>query len=982
MSGVLPFSFTLYGQPVQGIVVPIGSSVLFTLLLEDPVTRNPIDLTVSGTGVVSSLAALNIQGQPIQPPTIARQATITGSPVNQCTVAWAPSDTVPSGVPVTPGAYAFDVWTTDPDGNRLQNCGTVQVTLVLPATLPSTEVTPLPSTAPLGLGLPGSVLRWKNTQTWVDFWAAFAVPGGGGIIQVEGSADGSPRAIGPSANYPLSKFRLVGVPGQAIAANDIAPSAVAVTVASGVTLDDQVGTLTTLDLENISLTASAALCASGTTLVSRLNASMLLRTGDFSVFPSVTAANVTLVAASAISNNGNTVTAPFIGMVANAFIEATTLDGSFIDVATFGGDSTTAVVLQADDESYELNSNPANVVGAAGFSFIAFGANGPSGAVDVDIGSGQKQHRVLTFADIAAAIPVIAQGTVAPNTFVKNGTVDGTFTTLLKTDAPALQVGICTAGGTNGQQILVLFLRGVRATVAFDGVGSPAIGGLAYYSTTTDGFVTTTVGDVAGVFQSTAFSGTVDIIPATAASGTVTTQQVFSPFSYGAVGDGSHDDGPAIQSAGNAAIAVGGILDMVPGPLSSDLGGAYRIATPVVWNFPSNTWPGFMMRCYGDAMPIIPAVGVDGVAIQISGLIGEWGSVSIFGPGLTFLTGHLSSDGSMTDCATALAIICSSSESVLISAPIKAVGVSSKVSSGRTQLFHFQGGNFDIAPMKNAGCYVSGGDPPVYGFIHLDSNCTAKLRGVTSFGEYNWFGADNNSSGLGGTDALVLLSPSQSSSWGPSNWDIENFFPASRDNNALYCFPLSGSLNASNLKLSNFIYPAGGNGGAILSQIDNIDISDGSWTAGAGAIFIDAYTFQTLKIRNDNTAFGNTVPNVRGDGSGVIELADVDLGTLTTGGGRASVSRAGMRGSTVGAALTITSNTIAPLAGIHSVGAGLIKNITAPYTGFTGTVVLRPTVAFTYDATGNILVASGGGTAVVGKDMYATCDGSKWAMSY
>lgn len=91
--------------------------------------------------------------------------------------------------------------------------------------------------------------------------------------------------------------------------------------------------------------------------------------------------------------------------------------------------------------------------------------------------------------------------------------------------------------------------------------------------------------------------------------------------------------------------------------------------------------------------------------------------------------------------------------------------------------------------------------------------------------------------------------------------------------------------------------------------------------------------------------------------------------------------------SNEGTALTISSNTIAPTNRFHTVGAGLIKTITLP-SGPGATVVheiiLVPTAAFTYDNTGNILVAAGGGTAVINKPMAATWIPSlnKWVMSY
>lgn len=88
-----------------------------------------------------------------------------------------------------------------------------------------------------------------------------------------------------------------------------------------------------------------------------------------------------------------------------------------------------------------------------------------------------------------------------------------------------------------------------------------------------------------------------------------------------------------------------------------------------------------------------------------------------------------------------------------------------------------------------------------------------------------------------------------------------------------------------------------------------------------------------------------------------------------------------------GAALTISSNTIAPTSRHHTVGAGLLKTITLPSgpgSSVVHEVVLIPTAAFTYDATGNILVASGSGTAVINKPMIATWmpSLSKWVMSY
>src|SRR5258706_2255000 len=97
-----------------------------------------------------SLCALDA-GRPVQPPIIAREATVTDAANGECYVPWADGDTVPSGVPVTNGLYVADVWITDASGNRLRMLGTIQIRLLSAATLPATVVTPLPSQPPLGL---------------------------------------------------------------------------------------------------------------------------------------------------------------------------------------------------------------------------------------------------------------------------------------------------------------------------------------------------------------------------------------------------------------------------------------------------------------------------------------------------------------------------------------------------------------------------------------------------------------------------------------------------------------------------------------------------------------------------------------------------------------------------------------------------------------------------------------------------------------
>lgn len=72
--------------------------------------------------------------------------------------------------------------------------------------------------------------------------------------------------------------------------------------------------------------------------------------------------------------------------------------------------------------------------------------------------------------------------------------------------------------------------------------------------------------------------------------------------------------------------------------------------------------------------------------------------------------------------------------------------------------------------------------------------------------------------------------------------------------------------------------------------------------------------------------------------------------------------------------------TIAPTGQVfHVTGTTAVATIHLPFTGFKGTIVLIPDAAFTTTTAGNIGIAS---TAVVGKALHMTFDGTKWYPSY
>ncbi len=102
------------------------------------------------------------------------------------------------------------------------------------------------------------------------------------------------------------------------------------------------------------------------------------------------------------------------------------------------------------------------------------------------------------------------------------------------------------------------------------------------------------------------------------------------------------------------------------------------------------------------------------------------------------------------------------------------------------------------------------------------------------------------------------------------------------------------------------------------------------------------------------------------------------LGSTSTVGTRIyGVINTGVAVPTVG----FVVNTITPTSPISFLGAGLIKTITPPLGIGTagGYITLLPTAAFTWDTSGNIVIA---GTAVTGRALVMTWGGTKWYPSY
>lgn len=106
-------SLTLYGSIVSGLTFSVGESVLFDVLLQDPLTRLPVDVT-SATARLS-LSVIDIQNNPIAPPISTKTAMVIAPAVNgHVQVSFIQGDTSA----LLPGGYMIDFWVTDGSGNR------------------------------------------------------------------------------------------------------------------------------------------------------------------------------------------------------------------------------------------------------------------------------------------------------------------------------------------------------------------------------------------------------------------------------------------------------------------------------------------------------------------------------------------------------------------------------------------------------------------------------------------------------------------------------------------------------------------------------------------------------------------------------------------------------------------------------------------------------------------------------------------------
>jgi hypothetical protein len=170
-----------------------------------------------------------------------------------------------------------------------------------------------------------------------------------------------------------------------------------------------------------------------------------------------------------------------------------------------------------------------------------------------------------------------------------------------------------------------------------------------------------------------------------------------------------------------------------------------------------------------------------------------------------------------------------------------------------------------------------------------------------------------------------------------------------------------------------------------LTLSGGLNVSGNIFGSGDVSMAAASFLFWTGRASLNSIANGklNVTNNAATVGAGLDVTTDSVLQVRTRAQTGDAAVKAAFYNSSTSSVLTITTNTIVPTGSVHHVGAGLIKTITVPaLLVATGSITIIPDAAFTYDATGNIVVPAGGGTAVVNKAMTFTWDGTKWTPSY
>lgn len=348
----------------------------------------------------------------------------------------------------------------------------------------------------------------------------------------------------------------------------------------------------------------------------------------------------------------------------------------------------------------------------------------------------------------------------------------------------------------------------------------------------------------------------------------------FNVRDYGAKGDGTTDDGPAIQAACDAASATtgNGRSGIVFFPPCSD---SYRVATPVVVALLITGTPAgtFEVRGCGQDSPIKIDLDTTHDAFTFTGG-GEWFDGRV--RNLTILTSDLDPNNTY-DCRTAFKFGASGPGTWIIE-DITSIGVWCF-----GHLIHLLEGYYKISNIHDGGSVCFGADYTY--MIHCDGSDLVEFDAIYSFWQHQFRGTVVQN---GSARSLIGVTPRDSTNYNGNKDGTKvfgrNLFSNPRNLQLLYCVGDATHI-AKSICLEQFYAPCGGNDFIYVDSCDNLELRLGTVNAsGANCRYDLGPRIKNFVLDRVQTgAQGGAISILADAGVQHIEVTDSNLDPAVSG---------------------------------------------------------------------------------------------------
>lgn len=343
----------------------------------------------------------------------------------------------------------------------------------------------------------------------------------------------------------------------------------------------------------------------------------------------------------------------------------------------------------------------------------------------------------------------------------------------------------------------------------------------------------------------------------------------FDVKSYGAVGDGTTDDGPAFQAACDAAASIvgNGRSGIVYASPCLD---SYRIATPVTVAVAATGADTFTIMGCGQDSPIKLDLTNSQDAFTLTG-VGEWFSGRL--KNLTILTSDITQ--ATVDCRDAFRLGASGPGTWDVE-DITSIGTYCY-----GNLFHLLEGYYRINNIHDGSTICFGAD---YTYMfNVDGSDLVEFDGIYSFWQHHYRGTDLS----GGTArALIGVTPRVSSDYNGNKDGTKvlgrNLFSNPRNLQLVYCVGDATHI-AKSICLEQFFVSSGGNDCVYVDSCENVELRLGTMdTSGSNTKYdlgprIKHFVLDRVVIGSA----GGQISVLADAGVGHIEVVDSPLNAVT-----------------------------------------------------------------------------------------------------